>query len=72
MPSGLKRFLIRLAGGAAPIAIFLQSPMGIWADFGGLPNHPLVVHLIVVLVPVVGIWAVLAAWKPTVLAASFQ
>lgn len=71
MPPGLKRFLIYAACGAVPIFVFLRLPMGTWADFGGLPNHPLVVHLIVVLVPVVGIWAIFAAWKPKVLAASF-
>ena len=71
MPSGLKRFLIYAVCGAVPIAVFLRLPIGTWADFGGLPNHPLVVHLVVVLVPVVGIWAIVAAWKPNVLAASF-
>jgi hypothetical protein len=67
----LKRFLIYAVCGAVPIFVFLRLPMGTWADFGGLPNHPLVVHLIVVLVPAVGIWAIVAAWKPKVLAASF-
>ncbi len=71
MPSALKKFLVYAACGAVPIAVFLQLPLGTWADFAGLPNHPLVVHLIVVLVPVVGIWAIVAAWKPKILAASF-
>lgn len=71
MPTALKRFLIYAVCGAVPIFVFLRLPTGTWADFGGLPNHPLVVHLIVVLVPVVGIWAIVAAWKPKVFAASF-
>lgn len=71
MSAGVKRILIYLLLGVVPIAVVSRLPMGVWADFDGLPNHPLVVHLIVVLVPVIGIWAIVAAWKPNILAASF-
>lgn len=71
----MRRTVIRLAVvalcGIIPIAVFLQLPMGTWDQIGGLPNHPLVVHLVVVLVPVVGIWAIVAAWRPRVLERTF-
>ena len=71
MSSALKRFIVLALAGIIPIAVFLQLPMGTWADFAGLPNHPLVVHLVVVLLPVVAVWTVLAAVKPVVLERTF-
>ena len=71
MSSSLKRFIVLALAGIIPIVVVLQLPMGTWADFAGLPNHPLVVHLVVVLLPVVAIWTVLAAVKPVVLERTF-
>ena len=65
------RFAIVALCGILPIAIFLRLPMGTWDDIAGLPDHPLVVHLVVVLLPVVAIWGLVAAWRPRLLDRTF-
>ncbi len=57
---------------AAPIALFLLLPMGTWADFASLPGHPLVVHSVVVLLPVVSLWVIVAAWRTDVFSKTFR
>lgn len=63
----IKKFLILAIAGILPIAIFMMLPYGVWADVDNLPAHPLIVHSIIVLVPVVAIWTMLAMWKSNVL-----
>ena len=62
-----KKFIIMALAGIVPIAIFMLLPYGAWADIDNLPAHPLIVHGIIVLIPVVAVWAILAMWKPSVL-----
>jgi len=57
---------------AAPIALFLLLPMGTWADFASLPGHPLIVHSVVVLLPVVSVWAIVAACRTDVFNKTFR
>ncbi|MEN9301340.1 MAG: hypothetical protein RLZZ254_1121 [Actinomycetota bacterium] len=67
----MKKFIILAAAGIAPIGLFLFLPYGVWADLDNLPAHPLIVHGVIVLIPVVAIWTVLAMWKPEVLRRTF-
>ena len=71
MRNPLVKFGIIAACGLVPVAVFLRLPMGTWDDIAGLPDHPLVVHLVVVLIPMTAIWAVVAAWRPRLLDRSF-
>jgi hypothetical protein len=44
------------------IAYFL--PISVWAEFGGLPAHPLIIHGVVVLLPLVAIMLLVGLfWK---------
>lgn len=63
----LKKFILVALAGVVPIAVFMFLPYGVWADIGGLPAHPLIVHGIIVLVPVVAVWVLLSMWRPAVL-----
>lgn len=63
----IKKFIGISVAGIAAIAIFMFLPYGVWASVDNLPAHPLIVHGIIVLVPVVAIWTILAMWKPSVL-----
>lgn len=67
----LKRFIVLSVAGALPIAVLLMLPYGVWADIDNLPAHPLIVHGVIVLVPVVAVWTLLAMWKPRVLQKTF-
>lgn len=71
MQRPIVRFGLIALGGIIPIVVFLQLPMGTWDDVAGLPDHPLVVHLVVVLLPVVAVWTIVAAWRPKVLDRTF-
>lgn len=64
-----KVFAGSAAVGVVPIAMFLNLPMGLWAEVDELPLHPLVIHGVIVVLPATAIWFVLAAWRPNVLAA---
>ncbi len=66
------KILAMAALAAAPIALFLFLPMGTWADFASLPGHPLIVHSVVVLLPVVSLWAIVAAWRTDVFNKTFR
>jgi hypothetical protein len=44
------------------IAYFL--PKSVWAEFGGLPAHPLIIHGVVVLLPLVAVFLIVGLfWK---------
>lgn len=51
----MKRFVLTALSGAAVLAVAYLLPYGTWASFGGLPLHPLIVHGVVVLLPLVAI-----------------
>jgi hypothetical protein len=63
----IKKFIVMAAAGIAPVAIFMLLPYGTWADINNLPAHPLIVHGVIVLIPVVATWLLLAMWKPSIL-----
>ena len=63
----LKKFFLTALAGIVPIAVFMFLPYGFWADIDNLPAHPLIVHGIIVLVPVVAVWTLLAMWKERIL-----
>ena len=67
----LKRFLGVAILGVAPIALFLALPYGTWADVDNLPAHPLIVHGVIVIIPVLALWIVFSIWKPNVLRKTF-
>jgi hypothetical protein len=67
MKLSIKKFAVMAVAGIAPIAVFMLLPYGFWADIANLPAHPLIVHGIIVLIPVVAVWTVLAMWKPNLL-----
>jgi hypothetical protein len=66
MKTPLVRLLVLASLGAIPIGVMLALPLGVWADFSGLPGHPLIVHSVVVLLPVTSIWVLIASWKGNV------
>jgi hypothetical protein len=68
---GIGRFLVMAAAGIGLIALSLMLPLGALAELGSLPLHPLIVHGLVVGLPVVGIWLLLAVWRPAVLSRTF-
>jgi len=44
------------------IAYFL--PSSVWAEFGGLPAHPLIIHGVIVLLPLIAIFLLAGLfWK---------
>lgn len=64
----LRSFLIAAAIGIVPVVAVSQFlPMGALADFDELPLHPLIVHGVIVALPAVAVWFVVAAWRPQVL-----
>jgi hypothetical protein len=67
----LKRFLVVAGLGIAPIALFLLLPFGAWADVDNLPAHPLLVHGVIVIIPVLAVWMLLSVWKPEILRRTF-
>lgn len=59
----MKRFFTVSVAGLLTIAIFFFLPYGTWASIGDLPLHPLVVHGVVVLLPLVAIGILFGLWK---------
>lgn len=51
----MKRFLITSVTGAAVIGLVYILPKGTWASLGSLPLHPLIVHGVVVLLPLIAL-----------------
>ncbi|CAB4564232.1 unannotated protein [freshwater metagenome] len=45
------------------LGIVFLLPRGTWASIGALPAHPLVVHVVVILLPLVALGLLLAMWK---------
>lgn len=59
----MKRLLQISSGSILLIAIVYFLPYGTWAAIGELPLHPLVVHGVVVLLPLVAIGILVGIWK---------
>ena len=59
----MKKFVgISLASSALLLIVYLL-PYGTWASIGDLPAHPLVVHAVVILLPLVALWLLISSWK---------
>ena len=67
----LKKLVVLTLAGGVPIGVFMLLPYGTFADISALPAHPLIVHGVIVAVPVVALWIMLAMWKSRVFTASF-
>ena len=65
------KFFAYAAAGVVPIIVFLLLPMGTWADLASLPMHPLIVHGVIVVLPVLAVWLLVSAWKPTLFDRTF-
>ena len=63
----VRSVLVRAALGIVAIIGFLLLPMGTWADITALPMHPLIVHGVIVLMPVLAVAVLAAMWRPTLL-----
>ena len=49
---------------ALTIGIAYVLPSSVWAEFGGLPAHPLIIHAVIVLLPLVAIFLLVGLfWK---------
>lgn len=66
-----KKLVILTLAGGVPIGGFMVLPYGTFADISALPAHPLIVHGVIVAVPVVALWTMIAMWKLRVFTASF-
>lgn len=66
----MKRFLWVSGASLALIVISALLPDGLWASVGGLPAHPVIVHGIVVLVPLVSLFVIVSLFIPSLLAKS--
>lgn len=66
----MKRFLWVSGASLALIAVVAILPDELWASVGGLPAHPVIVHGIVVLVPLVSLFVIVALFIPSLLAKS--
>lgn len=60
----MKRFLIISAAFSALIGSVYFLPYGAWAEIGELPAHPLIVHGVVVLLPLISIFILVALFRP--------
>jgi Na+/H+-translocating membrane pyrophosphatase len=52
---------------ALTIAIAYFLPSSVWAEFAGLPAHPLIIHAVVVLLPLVAILLLVGLFKKKLL-----
>jgi hypothetical protein len=59
----VRRFLLVSAASISAVAITYFLPYGFWAEVGDLPAHPLIVHVVVVLLPLVSIFLIVGFFK---------
>ncbi len=59
----MRRFLLVSAASISAVAITYFLPYGFWAEVGDLPAHPLIVHVVVVLLPLVSIFLIVGFFK---------
>ena len=52
----MRKFLIVTIVSTLIIIVTYFLPSGVWAEFGGLPAHPLIIHGVVVLLPLIAIF----------------
>lgn len=62
--SPMRKFSIVTIVSTLLIGITYVLPSGVWAEFGGLPAHPLIIHGVVVLLPLLAILLLVGLfWK---------
>jgi Na+/H+-translocating membrane pyrophosphatase len=62
--SPMRKFLIVTIVSTLIIIVTYFLPSGVWAEFGGLPAHPLIIHAVVVLLPLLAIFLLVGLfWK---------
>lgn len=66
----VKRFLILSASLVGLVGLTYFLPYGFWAELDGLPAHPLIVHGVVVLLPLISIFILVALVKKDLLVKS--
>lgn len=59
----MKRFLVLAFLSLVLVGSAYVAPLGTWAALGELPTHPLVVHGVVVILPLLAVALILTAWK---------
>lgn len=59
----VKRYLYTVLASAVLVGITYFLPYGTWAELNGLPAHPLIVHSVVVLLPIVAIFLLVSLYK---------
>ena len=62
----MKKFIGISISSALPLLIVFLLPYGTWASIGNLPAHPLVVHAVVILLPLVALGLLISSWKITI------
>jgi hypothetical protein len=60
----MRKFLIVTIVSTLIIIVTYFLPSGVWAEFGELPAHPLIIHGVVVLLPLLAIFLLVGLfWK---------
>ena len=59
----MRKFLIVTIVSTLIIIVTYLLPSGVWAEFGGLPAHPLTIHGVVVLLPLLAIFLIAGIFK---------
>ena len=59
----MKKFIGISISSVLPLLIVFLLPYGTWASIGNLPAHPLVVHAVVILLPLVALGLLIGSWK---------
>jgi len=59
----VKKYSIVSITSIAGLLIVYLLPYGTWASIGDLPAHPLVVHAVVILLPLVALGLLVGSWK---------
>jgi len=63
----MKKFVLTTSMALILVAITYFLPYGTWAEIGALPAHPLIVHAVVVLLPLVSILLLVGLFKRSIL-----
>jgi uncharacterized membrane protein len=59
----VKKFALVTLPSITSLLIVYLLPYGTWASIAGLPTHPLVVHAVVVLLPLISLGLLFSTWK---------
>ena len=59
----MQKFLTVTIFSMLVIIVTFFLPSGVWAEYGGLPAHPLIIHGVVVLLPLLAIFLIVGTFK---------